>query len=400
MLLKTILNIGAAMLRCGTETFRVEDSLYRICKAYGFSDCNLWVIPSNIQATVTTPDGEILTQIRHIRSTGNNFDRLDRLNNLSRYICSNKPDPEELSKLLDEILERPTLPAWTGYVAAALTGSGFSIFFGCDWFDAIVAACAALLIIFLESKLNRKESNPLVFNFIITALTQMFIIFAVRFGFGHHVGYISVGVMMLLISAMGTTIGLSDLAHMHILSGLLNIIKSLNGATGIALGVALPLFLFKDIASNEIMTINSNAFVTLFTCTVACFGFAILYDLKGKKAYMCALGAFITWISYLVCYKFVPINFTATLFAAAMCGIFARISAKIAKTPASIFLTISVFPVIPGATLYYAMYGFVTANREFALAKSLDLILTCAAIVLGFMIVEVIYKYILKRKKP
>ena len=388
------------MLRCGAETYRVEDSLYRICAAYGFSDCNLWVIPSNIQATVISPEGEVLTQIRHIKTTGNNFDHLDRLNDLSSLICKDTPAAEDLGKLLDDILKRPALPSWTGYLAAAITGSGFSIFFGCDWLDAVTAACAAVLIIFLESKLNRRESNPLVFNLIITGITQTFIIFAVRFGFGHHVGYISVGVMMLLISAMGTTIGISDLAHMHILSGLLNIIKSLNGAVGIALGVAIPLFLFKDISSNEIMSINPNAFITLLMCTVACFGFAILYNLKGMKAYMCAVGAFVTWISYLIFFEFYPYSFVATMFASAMCGIFARIAARIAKTPTSIFTTISVFPVIPGATLYYTMYGFVTANREFALAKALELVLTCTAIVLGFMVVEIIYKYILRKKTP
>ena len=398
-LLGVILNIGAAMIRCGAETYRAEDSLYRICAAYGFTECNLWVIPSNIQACVCTPEGEVLTQIRHIRSTGSNFDQLDSLNALSRKICADTPGPEELSQLLQEILNKKPLPFWTAYPAAAVTGARFSVFFSCDWLDAITAACASLLIIWLENRLNRRESNPLVFNFIITAITEVFIITAVRFGFGHHVGYISVGVVMLLISAMGTTIGINDLAHMHILSGLLNIIKSLNGAVGIALGVALPLILLKDIGSNEIMSINPNNFITLTACTLACFGFAILYNLKGRKAYMCALGAFITWLGYIIAFKLYPNSFAATLFASAICAVFAQIMARVIKTPSSIFMTISVFPVIPGATLYYMMYGLVTANRDFALAKALELVLTCAAIVLGFMVVEVIYKYILKRIK-
>ncbi len=212
-------------------------------------------------------------------------------------------------------------------------------------------------------------------------------------------GYISVGVVMLLISAMGTTIGISDLAHMHVLSGLLNIIKSLNGAVGIALGVALPLYIFKDVGSYEIMNINSNAFITTTACTIGCFGFAILYNLKGKKAYMCGLGALLTWIAYLVCFKLYPASFIANLVAAATCGLFAQIMSRVIKTPSSIFTTISVFPVVPGATLYYTMYGIVTANTELALSKALSLVLTCTAIVLGFMTVEVIYKHFLKQVK-
>ena len=65
-LLQGILDIGEAMLMSGAENFRIDDSLYRICKSYGFVKYDVFVIPSNIQITVETPDGEILTQIRHI----------------------------------------------------------------------------------------------------------------------------------------------------------------------------------------------------------------------------------------------------------------------------------------------------------------------------------------------
>lgn len=87
-----ILDIGEEMLVCGAENFRLEDSLYRMCKSYGFVQYDVFVIPSNLQITIETPEGEIITQIRHIESTDMNFDRLDYLNNLCRYVCKNKPD--------------------------------------------------------------------------------------------------------------------------------------------------------------------------------------------------------------------------------------------------------------------------------------------------------------------
>ena len=65
--LALILDFGVALFQSGAETHRVEDSLYRLAAAFGFVRCNIWVIPSNIQATVTAPDGAIMTQIRHIR---------------------------------------------------------------------------------------------------------------------------------------------------------------------------------------------------------------------------------------------------------------------------------------------------------------------------------------------
>ena len=90
-ILKEILNIGREMLRAGAEVGRVEDSMYRMCKSYGFTHADIWVIYSNIQATVETAEGDIITQIRHIPSTSSNFDKLDYLNNLSRRVCRQTP---------------------------------------------------------------------------------------------------------------------------------------------------------------------------------------------------------------------------------------------------------------------------------------------------------------------
>ena len=85
------LDLGRELIRCGGETHRVEDTLYRLAAAYHFTDCNLWVVPSEIQATMTDPEGNIRTQIRHVRGSSTNFDALDRLNALSRSACAQRP---------------------------------------------------------------------------------------------------------------------------------------------------------------------------------------------------------------------------------------------------------------------------------------------------------------------
>ncbi len=56
------------------------------------------------------------------------------------------------------------------------------------------------------------------------------------------------------------------------------------------------------------------------------------------------------------------------------------------RVPATIFLTASAFPLIPGPNLYYMMYGWVSADSAMA-GREIDLLLeTCLAIALGFLI--------------
>ena len=393
-MLGLILDIGSAMIQSGAETHRVEDSLYRLCASYGFSACNIWVVPSNIQATVTTRAGECLTQIRHIRSTGVDFDRLDRLNNLSREICRETPDDVRLSERLGAAMNGVPQRSWMTYLAGALAGAGFGVFFNCDVMDAAAAACTSLLVTFLVRRLGRRENNPLILNFIVSMIAELFIILCVTCGLGHHMGYVTVGVVMLLISALGATNGLRDLVHLDTLSGVMNITASLTGAIGIALGIALPLMLCRACGENEIMILNPNTVTQLASCTLGCVGFALWFNVKGKKVAFCGLGALLTWAIYLVSLRFGSEAFAATLFASIGCGFYAQLMARLNKAPATIFMTVSVFPLIPGAALYYMMYGFVMKDMALGLAKGAELLLACFGIVLGFMVVEVASRYI------
>lgn len=395
-ILGLILDIGAEMIRCGAETHRVEDSLYRLCRSYGFLDCNVWVVPSNIQSTITAPDGQRITQIRAIHSSGVDFDMLDRLNSLCRRSCLDTPDADELLRRLSEVKARPMPGAWVHYVAGALAGAGFGVFFNCDALDAVVALLASLFVTFLGRQLGKHESNPMILNFVISFFAEFLILVAVHFGFGRHSGYITIGMVMLLISGLGTTNGIRDLVHLDTFSGVINISVSFTGAVGIALGIALPLLLLPGWGSNEIMILNPNVLLSLGSCAVSGLGFALWFGVRGRQIAVCMLGAFLTWTVYLITYRFLPVDFAATLAGSAMSALFAQIMARVNKAPATTFQTVSAIPLIPGASLYYMMYGFVTQNYDFALKKGVDLVMACFGIVLGFMVIEVVSKYIFR----
>lgn len=246
-ILKNLLDIGEAMVNSGAEVGRVEDSMYRLCGAYGFRRSNCWVISSNIQATVETPEGDIITQIRHVPAGEMNFDRLDYLNNLSRYACQNTPDAATLQEKLQEVLNRPAQPKWQHYAAGIMGGAGFAVFFNSNFMDTIVAILGSILIVTLGDVLGKYEHNPLIYNAIIAFFEEVFIILAVTLGLGEHINYITVGVVMLLISGLGFTNGIRDLLHRDILSGIVNLWNSVLGATGIAIGIAIPLLLMKGV---------------------------------------------------------------------------------------------------------------------------------------------------------
>lgn len=392
-ILQGILDIGESMLKSGAENYRLEDSLYRMCKSYGFVRYDVFVIPSNIQITVETPDGEIFTQIRHIESTDINFDRLDYMNNLCRYVCQNKPDAAELRQKYLEILKRPKQHPLIPYVAGIMGGTGFAIFFGCNFMDAIVATIVSIMITVVGNWLSKRENNLMVYNTILAFLSELIIIGMVHLGVGSHPERIMIGIVTLLISGLSTTNGIRELLQRDFISGSINIMNSFLGAAGIAFGIATAMILFGDVSSKRFIISNSIA-IQLLSCTIGCIGFAFLIQIRGRQVLYSGVGAFLTWGIYSIVIAWKPSNFLATLVAAIFVAFYAYIMSRVNKAPSTIFLTASVFPLIPGSNLYYMMYGAVIRDMDMVFSETLVLLSTCLAIAFGFIIVDAAARYI------
>lgn len=394
-LLKQILDVGVLLIRSGGETNRVVDTLYRMAWSYGFTEVNFWVVPSNIQSTVTTPDGKIMTQIRNIRGSGIDFDRLAQLNALSRWACAEKPDCKAFAARLEQIVKTTPQKKLPYFLSVGLAGWGFSVFFGCDLLESVVALIASLLVALLVRILSAHEGNPLILNFIVSFVAETVIILLVHFCFGSHMGLITIGVVMLVISGLGTTNGLRDLVHLDTLSGVMNITASFIGAIGISLGIAVPLFIFRSWVGTD-APVEPSVFTQLWSGTIACAGFAIWFHVRGMRLLYCAIGTLLTTAVFLLVFRLLPDLFLATLLAAVFCGLYSQIMARINKTPATIFSTVCILTLIPGSALYYAMHGIVTKNLPYAAQKGSELFLSCFGIVLGYMIVEVVSRFLWK----
>lgn len=397
-IVQLILDVGEEMLKSGAENFRLEDSLYRMCKSYGFKRYDVYAIPSNLQITVETQEGEMITQIRQIESTDIDFDRLDYLNNLSRYVCANRPDVEEFRAKYEEVMNRKEQHPAVKYFAGIMGGAGFAVFFGCNFVDAIVAAVVSLMIVIVGGWLGKRENNVLIYNLILAFLSEIIILAAIRLGIGSHPDRIMIGIVMLLISGLGVTNGIREVLQRDFISGALNIMNSMLGAAGIAFGIALAIMILDGAASDGFI-LNHNIPIQLISCTVACIGFAMWFKIRGRQVIYSGIGAFFTWGIYIVVYDLNPSNFQATLVAAVFVAAYAFIMSRVNKAPSTIFLTASVFPLIPGPNLYYMMYGCVSKDMNLVFGEMLVLLATCLAIAFGFIIVDVVSRSVMYMMK-
>lgn len=240
-LLQGILDIGEEMVVAGAEVSRVEDSINRMCEAYGAERINVFIITSNIQVTVQAPDGRILTHIRRIMRYDVNFDRLDYLNNICRKICAEKPEADELHEMLEEVMNRPKQPFALRALGCMLASGGFAIFFGGNLLDGIAAAVLGLIMVLIELVLAEREKNQIVYNFIVSVVAGICAHLMVGIGFGDHADMLMIGGIMLLIPGIAMTNAIRDMLMGDIASGMLRLSNAVLVAAAIACGFAFTI---------------------------------------------------------------------------------------------------------------------------------------------------------------
>ncbi len=393
LLLHEILNIGKEMIKSGAETNRTEDSLYRMLESYDVEHCSVFAIQSDIQATIKPAGGAFITQIRRVHRTGFHYDRLDYLNNLSRYICKNQPSIEEIQEKYQEVMNRTPQPLYLKYLSGIMGGVGFGIYFGCDLTDSIVAVLICASVIgYMGNLLDKREHNLVVYNLVIAFLSSSVVFLADQAGFGHHPDRIILGLNMVLISGLGVANGIRDMVDRAYLSGIVNIVNSCLGAIAIACGTGLAMILFQGDMYE--MYIAPNVAVQLISCGVASMGFALLFRAAVRQSFYAGIGGLVTCACYLMVQYLGGNNFAAVMVGAAFVAAYAYVMSRIHRAPATIFLTTSIMPVIPGATLFYLMHGLVQEDYGLATQQTIALGQTCLAIAFGFLLVEIGTRYI------
>ena len=234
------LDVGEGILRYGGEINRVEDTIERICKAYGAEHVEIFAIPSVIIAAVRMKDGEYSSQIRRIHTIENDLAKIERYNAISYTICRETPSLDEFDRMIHEAKSKRIMPSWVTFLGSAMAAGSFAVFFGGTWRDGLVACFIGVFMMLLD-KIKVKQVN----RFAKTALQSFFggllSYLSVILGLGDNAGMIIIGTIMLLIPGLYFGTALRDLLCGDFLAGSLKTVQALLIALMIAFGYLLAM---------------------------------------------------------------------------------------------------------------------------------------------------------------
>ena len=392
--------MGYHLAMSGAETFRVEDTIHRILLAYGV-ECEVFAIPNSVSVSLEAANGKPLMIMRRIGFHGNDLEKMEKLNALSRQICAKKPAVDEAMEWLHETLAScRTYSTGAFYLGNVLVGIGFCLVFGGALLDCLWAGLIGLIIGLVTRFMDRREANPFFSTILASCLMALPAYAAAGLGWLKSPDAAIIGALMLLVPGLLITNSMRDIIYGDTNSGIFRIVQVVLTALAIALGTAaawrLTAGLYGQAAS---ATMSWPAWAQAVAVFVGCCGFCILFNVHGRGLVLCIIGGAAAWMVYLLCGALGCDVYAANLFAAVFAALYAEIMARVRKCPATPYLVIATIPMLPGAGVYYTMSLGLEGSMMASVAKGLQTIGIAGSLAVGILLVSTVFRLIGRRSE-
>lgn len=120
---------------------------------------------------------------------------------------------------------------------------------------------------------------------------------------------------------------------------------------------------------------------------IAVLAFAILFHAPRREWASCGLTGMVGWVVYWLAVQGGVSVVAASLYGTLALALLSRVLAVVRRCPVTVFLTGGIFPLVPGAGIYYTVYAFITGDNAGALFKGVETLKIAGAIALGIVLV-------------
>ncbi len=241
-LLRAALMIGSRLLTCGAEIYRVEESVARVCLAYGAKSADVYAVPTAIIATVQMEENdEIVTQTCRITQRGTDLNKVDALNQLCRSVCICPISYAQICKEIGEIDTGAVYSNRTLYFACGGGAMFFTLLFGGSLPAGLLAFGIGFLLQIFVLYSGRMGMHPLITNLFGGAWISLCALLGAAAGISANYDVVIIGSIMPLVPGLLMTNSIRDMIAGDFMAGISRFSEALLIAAGIAAGAAIPL---------------------------------------------------------------------------------------------------------------------------------------------------------------
>lgn len=381
---------GHILLENGAEISRVEDTMERISSHYGVHTGHFFVLSNGI---FTTSSSNKYANVEFIPIRGIQLSKVVEVNRLSYRIAADKVSLTQARAELDAIRDEPMKPAWEQIVGSAFGAAGFCAVFGGGFMDCaaafVVGTLLYLFLLFVSSRYLSKIVGGICNSLVATLLCLA----SYRLGFGSSLSNIIIGAIMPLIPGVPFVNGVRDLADSDYIAGTTRLTDAMLGFFCIALGVGTSFVLdgsiFQGMIELKGVTVNAETaglgWQTL-AAFIGTFAFAILFGVPRQQYATCGIIGAIGWAAFLIMTRAgIAGTMVSITFSTVLICLMSRMVAVWDKCPSTVYLLCGIFPLVPGAGIFWFTYYLVAEKFRLSMTTGFNAGMAAIAIVLGII---------------
>ena len=393
-LLDLAADLGYELAMCGAETYRVEETVTLVLKAYDV-DAEVFAIPNCMHISIEPVAGRPVTRMRRIGFHGNDLDSVEKLSGLSRAICNRRPAPEIAQQWLEEAKKMRRTYSLPWYLLGDFLGAaGFAVFFGGNWADALCSGVCGILVGLVNKFMDKLKANPFFSTISASFLMAMVAYLSGTLGLTPNPDAVIIGALMILVPGLLFTNAMRDIIYGDTNSGINRIVQVLLIAVSIALGTASAWSVVSMLLGTPVSVpdLSHPWYIMAAACLVGCAGFTILFNIHGKGSILCIVGGVLTWAVYALMTDLCGSELMGFFWGSVFASLYSETMARIRKYPAISYLVVCVFPLIPGAGVYYTMNYAVQGDMVMFADKGMYTAATAGLMAVGIVLVSTVFR--------
>lgn len=231
---------GKIILESGGETYRVEETIWRICKIYGIEEAESFVTPTGIMVSIID-QGRTYSLIRRISKRTIDLNKVDKVNYLSRNIISKNLSVSDLKKELEIISNGERYNKKIEILFSAFSAFCFVLLIHGELKEAISAFFIGSIIKLASNKFSELGINEFFINSICASIAASFSIVLQQLNLISNMDKTIIGSIMLLVPGLAITNAIRDTISGDLLAGLIRAAEAFLIAISIAIGTGLVL---------------------------------------------------------------------------------------------------------------------------------------------------------------
>lgn len=231
---------GRIILESGGETYRVEETICKICEAYGVRYADSFVTPTGIMVSVYDEYNYTETLVKRVTSRTVNLQKIHLVNELSRKIYIEKYSLDEvLEKLIDINQNSPRYDFKTNIIFSGMGAAGFTTILGGKLEDCVVSFFVGMFVQYITLKAGKLRINAFFVNSLGGAIAAILSLIAYNLGIGSNLDTMIVGSIMLLVPGLAITNAIRDTIAGDLISGIIRGAEAFLVAISIAVGTGM-----------------------------------------------------------------------------------------------------------------------------------------------------------------